>query len=398
MYALSGFLNFRHKTILLLSLLGLCSLNPFFIWKFSTELRALVLALLIPLFFLENKIYLWRIMIGFFIGSVGFFYFYLVGNSIFGCTYSFAFLFLIYQFDKESIVQVYSVFKSLFTLTLIPGLVLWLYHYTTGDFLAFSIGQIEPILNEIKENKGQVYIVYPLAVVLDHMVSGAGYRFFGPYDEPGVVGTFSALFLISERLDFKKFENLILLVCGALTFSLAFYILVSFAYLFFLLKRPVYIVPLLALLLLVPIVSKTEIFQERITHRLQISSDGFSGDNRSSEALDSTFNNWIASDASVLFLGVVDYGKTSDSSWKQIPVRTGILGGFMFLTVLAFFVFRFLRVIDFYTLIFIMAFLASIYQRPNVITPAYLILLAAGVAYVVARPAKNTVRSTNEGA
>jgi hypothetical protein len=41
-YPLSQILNCRHKLVFLLALLGFFSLNPFFIWELSIELRALV--------------------------------------------------------------------------------------------------------------------------------------------------------------------------------------------------------------------------------------------------------------------------------------------------------------------------------------------------------------------
>src|SRR5690606_28258663 len=50
-------------------------------------------------------------------------------------------------------------------------------------------------------------------------------RFYSIFDEPGTLGTLSAFVLYGNRYMFRRKENLIILIGGILTFSLAFYIL-----------------------------------------------------------------------------------------------------------------------------------------------------------------------------
>lgn len=51
-------------------------------------------------------------------------------------------------------------------------------------------------------------------------------RFYGVFDEPGVLGTIGAILLYVNKYDLKKWYNVALLLGGIFTFSLAFYILI----------------------------------------------------------------------------------------------------------------------------------------------------------------------------
>ena len=53
------------------------------------------------------------------------------------------------------------------------------------------------------------------------------YRFMGPFDEPGVLGTISALLLSADKLNLNKNSNKIIFFSGLISLSLAFYVLIS---------------------------------------------------------------------------------------------------------------------------------------------------------------------------
>lgn len=55
-------------------------------------------------------------------------------------------------------------------------------------------------------------------------------RFHSLFDEPGVLGTLSAFVLYGQRYDFKKWYNLLILICSICTFSMAFIVLTVFGY------------------------------------------------------------------------------------------------------------------------------------------------------------------------
>ena len=52
-------------------------------------------------------------------------------------------------------------------------------------------------------------------------------RFYGPFDEPGVVGTICGLMLCINRMNFRDYKSIILLVAGLLSLSLYFFIVIG---------------------------------------------------------------------------------------------------------------------------------------------------------------------------
>ena len=90
-----------------------------------------------------------------------------------------------------------------------------------------SIGTLSP-LDETKTGIYGTYWVYPLCVS-----QGLDIRFYGPFDEPGVVGTVSALLLFCNRGTLRSFKSIVLLLTGMFSLSLFFYIIVIVYYLLF---------------------------------------------------------------------------------------------------------------------------------------------------------------------
>lgn len=374
MVGTSNFLWYRKASYVVLAFLCFLSLNPFLIWTFSIEIRAVALLLLLGMLAIKYRFSVVNIFAGALLSCCTFAYFYLLGNSFLGCLYSAAFIFLLIQYDSYVVGSAFKLFKWMFVFSLIPGGVLWCYHHFTGDYQAFSMGSIEPLMSDVKSDKNQLYTVYPLSIVLDHMLVGSGYRLFGVYDEPGVVGTFSALFLVAEKLNLKKLENVLLLFFGFLSFSLAFYILIAISFSMYAFKKPLFLLCALILLCMIPFFSRFELFEQRVLNRFEVTADGISGDNRSSASLDSEFNKWMSSSASYLMFGQENYVQTGDSSWKQIPLRVGLFGTLILFVIFGVVFLVHMKVFDFYGFVFLLIFLLSIYQRPNVITPAYLVI------------------------
>ena len=62
-------------------------------------------------------------------------------------------------------------------------------------------------------------------------------RFYGVFDEPGVLGTLSAFVLYGQGYNFKKSTNLFILLGGVFTFSLAFYVITILGFLIYLIKN-----------------------------------------------------------------------------------------------------------------------------------------------------------------
>ena len=81
---------------------------------------------------------------------------------------------------------------------------------------------LEP-LNDLKK---YTYTAYPMLVVPDVIMMDdlfAAFRFHGPFDEPGVVGTICSLILFIGRYNLRKWQNIIIFVAGIASLSLAFW-------------------------------------------------------------------------------------------------------------------------------------------------------------------------------
>lgn len=104
-------------------------------------------------------------------------------------------------------------------------------------YICAQLGYISPIGQITIEQHDRVYTVYPL-LVLDKGVDIL--RFYGPFNEPGVVGTLGAVLLCTQKFNFKDWRTLIILLAGVLSMSLFFFALVigyGVVYLVFLRKN-----------------------------------------------------------------------------------------------------------------------------------------------------------------
>jgi len=126
--------------------------------------------------------------------------------------------------SKELKIKTYRLFYNLFVISLIIPIIIYV-------LLQFGIPVPYMELQSpesIKEYYGIYYKIYPFASQWDHMNSSSyyGLRMCGIYNEPGVIGTFSALLLGIEKYKMKgDWKNKILFLAGILSFSLAFYAL-----------------------------------------------------------------------------------------------------------------------------------------------------------------------------
>ena len=84
-------------------------------------------------------------------------------------------------------------------------------------------------LNSVKEYNYRNYIT--LVAYQGGLVplpnGGFIFRFSGLFDEPGIVGTISALLLAVNGASFSKWQNKVILLSGILSMSLAFYLLLA---------------------------------------------------------------------------------------------------------------------------------------------------------------------------
>lgn len=234
---------------------------------------------------------------------------------------------------------------------------------------------VPPLLNE---TKGDVYKVYFTMITLETPPE----RFYGPYDEPGVVGTMSALLLAKENFNIKDKRVLVTFLAGLISFSLFFYVAVFLCWLINILRKKKPIVAALWLSAIITvsviIVVNVPVLNEKIAERLTIdeTTGSFAGDNRIdmfivADYLDKmkgrTF--WFGIDDKEYYLELT---KGSSSIFNTIIVN----GWLFFICYFLFFVVYFLahkdRKVPF--VIFLFLFMTTIYQRPSMFAYFYVFL------------------------
>lgn len=140
---------------------------------------------------------------------------------------------VIISFNDKKVLRIYDCYMTLVALSLIMGI---------GIYLLNLLGVNIPYNELVAQNEGktevyQFYRQYFGAVQIDSLYADIMPRLCGMFDEPGVVGTFCALFLVSKRFDLKDWRTYIFLLGGLLSLSLAFFFLVILGLTLFSLNR-----------------------------------------------------------------------------------------------------------------------------------------------------------------
>lgn len=380
----SNFYTVKNANIYLVAFLCIFSLNPFFIWGWAREFQvALIFALII--LYKPTVLCYKDFFLGIFVSILAL-YFYIANNaSWLGSIYYAVSLFILMQLSDKEMRESFYLFKRLFALTLVPAIILWGLHHASSDFSLFSMGYVDESLmpDPAKLENNQLYVRYPFSIVLDYMLEEPYYRLFGPYDEPGVVGTAAALLLAADRFKIRSYSSLIIIVGGILSFSLAFYALSAMYIVFLSFKNYRYLIALIvAVIMVVGVASESEYIRMLTIDRVAMSeSGGFSGDNRSSEDLNKAFDVWMSSPPSSFLLGIDWVDESGSSSWKQIPIRVGVFGVMVFILILSAIFLRYASFFSWPVLAFILVFIASLYQRTGVLVPAYIVIFSYGVLF-----------------
>ena len=297
-------------------------------------------------------------------------------------------LFLIVSFlliSYRAKIKAYDVFYKLFTLSLIPGLVIFVL-----SFFGFDLPweRLEST-NDSKTALGLFYRNYLGSVVLSNQIFSTGmgeiYRFSAIYDEPGVVGTVAALLLASNRFKLDTISSKIILISGVISFSLAFYVLAG---VYVLLKTPVLLIKVLMPVLILVFIFYGELKENSlISHYLfdrieQGFDDPKSVDNRVSTCFKNEFDGYIKSGNFFIGNGAGAHSDTgcNVSSYLSIIYNHGFLGFsliIIFYTLLYLILSPNLKFLYMYP--FILVFALSLYQRPAFFSTWMIVIFAAAV-------------------
>lgn len=106
------------------------------------------------------------------------------------------------------------------------------------EHLLYAFGGINLVSasnSECPANPGRMYDMYLFNVYLKQTIGlyGSFNRFYAFFNEPGELGTFMVALLFIQRFDLKKWYNIVFLVSGLLSFSMAFYVSLIAWYVFF---------------------------------------------------------------------------------------------------------------------------------------------------------------------
>lgn len=286
---------------------------------------------------------------------------------------------------KELLKDTYSAFVWVYAGVISISLIVYFAVIFVG------IGLPSRVIEPLNDLKNYTYYLYPFLITSDSIDTlGLSFRFCGLFDEPGVVGTFSAIILIINRFDFSKVYNIIIFVAGIFSFSLFFYVICVAAVL---LSAPgkVKIVTILFIGVLLFVFKDNEVVDQLIFSRFSGDDDGVLGmvDNRNTGLFNSYYERFSKTGAYWFGLGAGSAAKIGDggSSYKMLVYDYGMLFFVPYIFVYYFFVFGNFRGWKSFVA-FSLILLGTMYQRPFVgeITYTFLILSSS---YLIAENYEN---------
>lgn len=285
--------------------------------------------------------------------------------------------------DRIKYVTVEIVAKTVAIIVLI-SLPCWLLYVAGFSFPLLSVIDIGSFKGG---GAGQECLMYNygMFVVSLGLENMEIFRFYSMFDEPGVLGTLSAFLLYGLKYDFKKWYCLTIFVGALFTFSLAFYILTLFGYVWSkssnlksIIKYGIGLV--LVAFIIVYFFQDNETFQKAIMYRMD---NIFNGDGSVAERGDDYgakyYSDLITSMDAFLGIGFRNYSSLpfSGASYKLFIIENGILG-----TMSLFFLFwAMLRFRNKKTLGLLLIFVISFIQRPYAMTGWQIILFSCLVGY-----------------
>lgn len=269
------------------------------------------------------------------------------------------------------------LFRSILVITSLLGIIGYI-AYTVELPIPYTTS---PLYNSVDG----YYINYGFTILTFDYTS---LRLDGFFNEPGYFGTLLALTLIADNLNFRRKSNIVLLLGGIFTLSLAFFIIVAMFLLINNIGRFARLVGLLlSISLFFLLLSKTGMFSdaaiERTLGRFVFEDGRLVGDNRSSGNLDNAYDK-VINDPDLWVSGYGEKGilsVESTLSGKSLIVLYGIGGTLFMLGSLLLCILKTNRM-SWYKWCFIICFFASIYQRPSIFNLHYFLILFGGLVYI----------------
>lgn len=359
-----------------LSLIAACLfyilLGPYFCWGlYRYSYFVPVLTGLLALIFIFNNDIRRNLFFFVFIVILVLFYSYQISASFLGVVALGLMVFL--PFGKLDFShRVFHHFINIYSVIIAISIIVWI-----GVLLGIvpQMGMIESS-NSLKTD---YYRVYPFVIVPN--VWGY-FRFCGPFDEPGVVGTMSSIFLYI--IDFNKKDKRFypLLISGLLSLSLFFYVSIFLYYLvrgfshFELRKLLIFSALLFAFY---GLTRNNDVMSEAIWNRIEWNSEKktIAGDNRTDEALEELYrdkqftrNYWFGDPQADTYQSYFE----GSSSYKIVVFKAGMVFFGLYLLFFILLAGKYLNKKE--LLLFIVMIITVEYQRPWIFGTGYLFLFS----------------------
>ena len=264
---------------------------------------------------------------------------------------------LYFLVKKSFVVDVFDKFVKVYAIFIAISLTVYLF-VLLGFNLPYTI---IPPLNTLKT---EVYRLYPF-LVTTLMPNGSVFpRFYGLFDEPGVVGTISSIILYAEGFNLRKKQNIIVLLSGLLSLSFFFYV-ICIVYMSINVKWKLRIFLFAFVLSMFFVFQNNEFAQERLIARFVVEDGELLGDNRTQKAFDDYFDSFrFTTDYYIgKGAGFGSYLNEGGCSYKQVIVDHGVI--FFIIYILSFLLLVRMSIKKKKQfLLFLLLFIGVMYQRP----------------------------------
>ena len=311
--------------------------------------------------------------------------------------------------DHVTLASVFKITKTVFAISLIPALLVFLLRQVGIDVPAVLLSA-----DAGKTETGQSYELYMGSAVMLRNMSGVLERLCGMYREPGFVGTIGVLYLLGDKFNLRKWQNLVIFAACVCTFSLAFFVLLILGgvlkAVFNMRNRRTFVLSIVAIVAIIvgyfsfmSLPLDPNSMWGQLQERMVITDEGLAGDNRfggSSEYAQIAFDEFSQSDLNIQLLG---YGEdtrlipgTTTNIWQNVHSYKEYVFNFGYIGLLllaAIFVFGVLVKYKGVTkkakgsiIALLFVFVISIYQRYGVDTFCYFCVLFGGASNLALLP------------
>ncbi|HDR4764874.1 TPA: polymerase [Bacillus thuringiensis] len=386
--------------IFLAAFLAFLTLEPFFVW--GNKLKEVVGCVYITYFFLiaakYNVISRKDIKVAFFTIFLILLYSFRY-DEVYKILYSFLFLCAVLVpfvlLINEIKLKIYDWFIKIIAISYIPAIIVAFLLLLGIDLSWDNLISYSASKSNYRQYlwSANYAVYYGFSEQYFFSYGGSIDRICAMFNEPGVVGTVSALILISKKLKLGRLYEKIILIAGILSLSMAFYTLIG---LYLLIKNKKHLILFfIAYILLFSFTPKDSYLYNRILYRFEINSEGLAGNNRTNEGFEYVYKDFKAGNIKEQFLGIgekeyfnkaLNY-KSEALSWKTFMVINGYL---LFILHVLFFLYLCLKEKNKASIIFAVFYFMAIYQRPFDFSLGYWLIFFAGILYSLNKE-ENTV-------